>query len=734
MSRFTNSGSTTLVRSIDVKLEKISESIKKCLFRDGTTPNQMEAPIDMNGYSLLNLPEPTSQLSPVRLKDLVQDRAIVSDIVSNRREQGIFNIMDYGAVPDNSTDNRVAIDAAISALAAVGGGTLYIPAGKFRTSGNHAIHSNMSIRGEGNPSVIKRTSGSTNPLFTYIDSDTRPEITRFDILFQDVRFEGTFDETGEEGSGSLIVGVGLGRVRFSGCKFWYADAFVLNFNQCDTFDVSHCEFWYNCRDVIAVWGTPSMVVAHNIIVGNDDDSISLNQARFESTNDVIRDSLIVTGNYLRDTGAIKIQQAKNTVISHNVIKLCKGGGAIFIEGEASSGGETSYTSNAHNVLIDGNIIVDQMPRVLAFKPEIGSINERIGIKIDAMQRTVKEYEAGYQYNYTDSGASSERPITENHTIVVSNNIIRRTVQPDGVKTYSELYGFGKMFSRFKNTTQDTVVGYIDEEGFVDPVITEDMAKFLPMQVRDGLINSCIRDNYFQGSDDKCLWFDSFAWDASEVELSLRNITIERNTFRDFEKVGIDLSAYAETSQDIVIQDNVFDGDPYTRLPERNADGSWTSKLSCVGIQAVNQKGLRIKRNTFKNLSTPWSTGSVGVITFLRNVFEGQPSTTESPTDYAVTNKGLGLYPFSQDPEMELVYVDSDPTSPTYLEVLEKQVQIVGNTPPTTGYYFAGQFLFGRDITSANGTTLLGFRRATNGNTHVLGTDWIPFYALNSNAP
>jgi hypothetical protein len=40
------------------------------LSRDGTAPNQMEAPLDMNGYHLRNLPKPLGAADPVRLTDL----------------------------------------------------------------------------------------------------------------------------------------------------------------------------------------------------------------------------------------------------------------------------------------------------------------------------------------------------------------------------------------------------------------------------------------------------------------------------------------------------------------------------------------------------------------------------------------------------------------------------------------------------------------------------------------
>ena len=43
------------------------------------------------------------------------------------------NVLDYGAVGDDNTDNTAAIQAAIDSLAGVGG-TVYVPAGIYKIS------------------------------------------------------------------------------------------------------------------------------------------------------------------------------------------------------------------------------------------------------------------------------------------------------------------------------------------------------------------------------------------------------------------------------------------------------------------------------------------------------------------------------------------------------------------------------------------------------------------------
>lgn len=48
----------------------IEDAFDNTLSRDGTAPNQMQAPLDMNSQQIINLPNPATNLSPLRLQDL----------------------------------------------------------------------------------------------------------------------------------------------------------------------------------------------------------------------------------------------------------------------------------------------------------------------------------------------------------------------------------------------------------------------------------------------------------------------------------------------------------------------------------------------------------------------------------------------------------------------------------------------------------------------------------------
>lgn len=56
---------TTVVAGLNANNEEIKQAFDNTLSRDGSTPNSMEADLDMNGNKILNLPEPTEDTDPV---------------------------------------------------------------------------------------------------------------------------------------------------------------------------------------------------------------------------------------------------------------------------------------------------------------------------------------------------------------------------------------------------------------------------------------------------------------------------------------------------------------------------------------------------------------------------------------------------------------------------------------------------------------------------------------------
>jgi hypothetical protein len=61
---------TSAQATINANNDIIASAFDNTLSRDGTSPNQMSGPIDMNTNRVLNLPQPLSLLEPVRLTDV----------------------------------------------------------------------------------------------------------------------------------------------------------------------------------------------------------------------------------------------------------------------------------------------------------------------------------------------------------------------------------------------------------------------------------------------------------------------------------------------------------------------------------------------------------------------------------------------------------------------------------------------------------------------------------------
>lgn len=133
-------GSTALINS---NSDAIQTAMENTLSRDGTSPNQMGASLDMNSNKIINLPPAGTSTEPVTLSQLTaaSQTTVIDASVSTFTPSGTgavlrtvagklgdtINVHDFGAVGDDSTDDAAAIQAADTAAA---GGILYFVAGK----------------------------------------------------------------------------------------------------------------------------------------------------------------------------------------------------------------------------------------------------------------------------------------------------------------------------------------------------------------------------------------------------------------------------------------------------------------------------------------------------------------------------------------------------------------------------------------------------------------------------
>lgn len=88
----------------------------------------------------------------------------------NDVDANVFGVQHYGALADDSTDNKTAIDATITAARATSPKAIvYFPRGIYRTSGNHSLQGadGLTIVGEGVGQTTLKISHASNDLFTF---------------------------------------------------------------------------------------------------------------------------------------------------------------------------------------------------------------------------------------------------------------------------------------------------------------------------------------------------------------------------------------------------------------------------------------------------------------------------------------------------------------------------------------------------------------------------------------
>ena len=116
---------------------------------------------------------------------------IVSGYISGLQDKGgqVNNVKAYGAKGDGTTDDTVAIQAALTACSGTGG-TVYFPAGTFITAALN-IYSKTIILGSGRASSILKLKATTNT-YMFTTYDVAPTGTTYpqDHAFKSIGFDG----------------------------------------------------------------------------------------------------------------------------------------------------------------------------------------------------------------------------------------------------------------------------------------------------------------------------------------------------------------------------------------------------------------------------------------------------------------------------------------------------------------------------------------------------------------
>ena len=178
------------------------------------------------------------------LRDLA---TVVNDASGGSLVTPVFNVRTYGATGNGSTDDTAAINLAKAALLASSstGGTLYFPAGTYKTSstlqfGVSAAQSGVRVVGDGPNSIIKPTGAfSTTPVIEFRDCNY--------WVVQDIKI----DASARTGSGDNIL--------VDGCSYGYCTNSTI---------VNATRYGVNVTQVSGVAASTYNVVNANVFSGN----------------------------------------------------------------------------------------------------------------------------------------------------------------------------------------------------------------------------------------------------------------------------------------------------------------------------------------------------------------------------------------------------------------------------------------------------------------------------------
>ena len=143
-----------------------------------------------------------------------------------------FNVQDFGAIADGSTDDTAAIQATINAANAAGGGTVYFPSGDYKTDSQVVIQSNVELRGDMNARLMPSDSVPTQAYYALSESNIRIE---------GLVFEGT-GTAYTSGTQRLLQLDSCSESQVHNCTFRKARNTGVVFDNCNQGRLSECVF------------------------------------------------------------------------------------------------------------------------------------------------------------------------------------------------------------------------------------------------------------------------------------------------------------------------------------------------------------------------------------------------------------------------------------------------------------------------------------------------------------
>ncbi len=196
---------------------------------------------------------------------------------SNLR-RNIFNVKDYGAVGNGSTNDTTAIAAAITAATSTGG-EVYFPPGTYQVASTLTIPSKVRLVGAGkNVSIIRKSASIANAMLDFTGTNNSTRCQRGGMA--DIQINGAGSNGAGTFTGPLVRCKWADHLNFD--RVWFNDNIdqALNLENCWDSYWNDCEFeWCSGTDGLK----PSVLIRSN----SDDSSniLVFNNCRWEAFRD-----------------------------------------------------------------------------------------------------------------------------------------------------------------------------------------------------------------------------------------------------------------------------------------------------------------------------------------------------------------------------------------------------------------------------------------------------------------
>ena len=622
----------------------------------------------------------------------------------HQKFQEMVSVKDFGAVGDGTTNDRNALQAAIT-YASTNSVALYVPTGTYYVPNNSASLSftgNLTMYGDGMYNSIlyynDSVSASARDFFTSTAAGN--------ITFDNLCFNSNWGSDANYAANSQLVyliGTSTSNAIVTNCRFTNSRLMSLILSGFNSVTVNACVFNDGVADGCRIVGSKNVIITNNQFNNINDDSIAVHTLNTDGSP--TKADIVIANNKITDGQGIHVLGGKHVSITGNVLTRTQSEGIwVGIDTYTGDEGDTSVAA----VSITGNVITDVFKGSTFFAT---SGDDGGYIQIAGVQLTNNG--SGYvTYGNGSGGVVQPYPYLYNNPITLSTenagswflNIVGNTCARtlNSVTKYSD-YGYGVRLAR---------------GGPVDPQIlysSFDDNQIIASNYANGLN---ISDNVISGGIQTGI---NLKGNIAATINNRENVNISNNIISDISRFSQNAGIKITGPGIVNILNNNINMDPYNVQAQRLANGKWSSftdLCACIWVNGTNY--IIASNNIFKNTGVVYLGGTQSI--FKKNTLICQPTSV----GYDANNIGIGdiNYPIAYD--ANFIIEDGNPNSATFNTVLNTCNTYSVNLP-TTGTYvyslYVSKLFPSVQGAAASQYIVQGWVRLTTGSAHVLNTDW-----------